>query len=455
MSEAGSDPPPGLPPRPSPGEAPRSEPLITPLESPRLSLPGRPARITRRSWFLLVSAVAVLGVLFMAREVLLPFVLALVLAYVFTPSVLWLQGRGLPRWVAIVGIYAVALGTMYGFGRLAAPRIAAEGRALAKEVPRIVKTLQQDTLPAWEKKLRELQGEEAAPASSAAPAGSSSAPAVVPAPSSAPRPEDDPKPAVTITPNADGSMEVEVGSGFEIRPTDDGGYRIEPPELKKKKGFARALQYVERNYMELVRGGVAVVSNVARGIFLFFMTLMLAAYMMLTHEKILEFFRGLVRPAARDDFDRLLTRLDKGLAGVVRGQLLICAVNGVLTAIGFALIGVKYWPVLSLVAAVGSLIPIFGSIFSSVPAVAIGLTQSVPTAFLVLGWIVLIHQIEANFLNPKIIGDSAHLHPVLVVFVLLAGEHLFHAAGALLAVPALSIAQSLFLHFREVSDRTA
>jgi predicted PurR-regulated permease PerM len=107
------------------------------------------------------------------------------------------------------------------------------------------------------------------------------------------------------------------------------------------------------------------------------------------------------------------------------------------------------------VAAVGSLIPIFGSIFSSVPAVAIGLTQSVPTAFLVLGWIVLIHQIEANFLNPKIIGDSAHLHPVLVVFVLLAGEHLFHAAGALLAVPALSIAQSLFLHFREVSDRTA
>ncbi len=452
MSERPSDPPPGLPPRPAPSsDAPgRSEPLVTPLESPRLSLPGRPARISRRSWFLLVSAVMVLGVLFAAREVLLPFVLALVLAYVFTPSVLFLQRKGLPRWVAIVGIYAIALGTMYGFGRLAAPRLAAEGRALAREVPRIVKTLQQETLPAWEKKLRELQGDEAAPAPSSAPPVASSPP-----PASSARLDDDPKPAVTITPNADGSMEVEVGSGFDIRPTDDGGYRIEPPELKKKKGLARAFQYVERNYMELVRGGVAVVSNVARGIFLFFMTLMLAAYIMLTHERILAFFRGLVRPAARDDFDALLARLDKGLAGVVRGQLLICAVNGVLTAIGFALIGLKYWPVLSLVAAVGSLIPIFGSIISSVPAVAIGLTQSVPTAFLVLGWIVLIHQIEANFLNPKIIGDSAHLHPVLVVFVLLAGEHTFHAAGALLAVPALSVAQSLFLHFREVSDRTS
>jgi predicted PurR-regulated permease PerM len=147
--------------------------------------------------------------------------------------------------------------------------------------------------------------------------------------------------------------------------------------------------------------------------------------------------------------------MDKGLAGVVRGQLMICVVNGVLTAIGFALIGLKYWPILSLVAAIGSLIPIFGSILSSVPAVAIGLTQSPATAFLVLGWIVLIHQIEANFLNPKIIGDAASLHPVLVVFVLLAGEHWFHAAGALLAVPTLSIAQSLFLHFREVAERDA
>ncbi len=140
---------------------------------------------------------------------------------------------------------------------------------------------------------------------------------------------------------------------------------------------------------------------------------------------------------------------------MVRGQLLICLVNGVLSAIGFWIFDLKYWPILSVVAGAMSIIPIFGSILSSVPAVAIGLTQSPGTAFGVLVWIVGIHQIEANFLNPKIIGDSAKIHPVLVVFVLLAGEHTFHAAGALLAVPALSVAQSLFLHFREVSDRTS
>src|SRR6185312_11451959 len=90
-----------------------------------------------------------------------------------------------------------------------------------------------------------------------------------------------------------------------------------------------------------------------------------------------------------------------------------------------------------------------GSIMSSVPAVAIGLTQSPAIAVGVLAWIIGIHQLEANFLNPKIIGDAAKIHPVLVVFSLIVGEHFFQLAGALFAVPCMSIAQTVFLHFRE------
>jgi predicted PurR-regulated permease PerM len=121
----------------------------------------------------------------------------------------------------------------------------------------------------------------------------------------------------------------------------------------------------------------------------------------------------------------------------------------VLSAIGFWIFDLKYWPILSIVAAVMSLIPIFGSILSSIPAVAIGLTQSPGIAFGVLMWIIGIHQLEANFLNPKIIGDAAKIHPVLVVFSLLVGEHFFQITGALFAVPCMSIAQTVFLHFRE------
>jgi predicted PurR-regulated permease PerM len=135
---------------------------------------------------------------------------------------------------------------------------------------------------------------------------------------------------------------------------------------------------------------------------------------------------------------------------VVRGQLLICAINGVLSAVGFAFIGLKYWPVMALLAGVFSLVPIFGSIASSIPAVAVGLTQSLPTAAMALGWILGVHQLEAHVLNPKIMGDTAKIHPVLVIFSLLVGEHFFHAAGALLAVPTMSIVQSVFLQFSHV-----
>jgi len=63
----------------------------------------------------------------------------------------------------------------------------------------------------------------------------------------------------------------------------------------------------------------------------------------------------------------------------------------------------------------------------------------------------LIHFLEANFLNPKIMGSASKIHPVVVVFALIAGENAYGIAGALLAVPAASILQSCFRFF--VLDR--
>ncbi len=217
----------------------------------------------------------------------------------------------------------------------------------------------------------------------------------------------------------------------------------------ERAGVARKLRALGAGHLsDIVRVGGGIIGGVIGGIFGFFMTLMVSAYMLVTEGQIFGFFRSLVRPSSRAGFDALLDRLDRGLKGVVRGQLIICMVNGALSAVGFGLAGLKYWPTLALVATVISLMPIFGSILSSVPAVAIGLTQSFGTGLFVLLWILGIHQLEANLLNPKIMGDAAKIHPVLVVFSLLAGEHFFGIQGALLAVPAMSIAQSLFLHWR-------
>lgn len=392
----------------------------------------------QRIIFLLSSALFALLVVWFTREVVLPFILAIIIAYVLTPLVAWCERRGLRRAVAIIVVYLGTIATLSTAVALMAPRIYRETLGLTRESPQIARRLAQQWGPVIEARIESLIDLAGGP--------------------STPRPTPEgPISALEIKPNSDGSIGVNIGSGLEIvqesttvwlireHEPDVAGFRV--TELLSD-GVENTIHYLRGNGLQLIRLGQTIISSVSRGIFLTFMTLMVAAYLMLTRDQIFSFFRSLVPPRSRRSFDRLLYRMDRGLAGVVRGQLVICCVNGLLSAIGFVIFGLKYWPVLALMAGMMSIIPIFGSILSTVPAVLIGLTQDFWIALWVLLWILMIHQIEANLLNPKIIGIAARLHPVLVVFVLIVGEHFFGLWGALLAVPTLSLTHSLFSHFR-------
>jgi predicted PurR-regulated permease PerM len=404
---------------------------------PILEMPPSSGRGWSRSRvvFLAISGIAVVVILAWAREVLLPFILALIIAYVLTPLVALCERIHVPRALAIILVYAATFSTIYYSVAAIAPRVYDEAVQLSRETPALARRLAERWGPVVERHLRGLleRGEPAAP-----------------------RPPE-PEPGLLVTKRPDGSFAVDLRSGVEIVQETPKRWRIQPVRSEPldlsvsglmSRGVDETAGYVRRNALELIKVGQAIVSKISRGIFLLFMTLMVAGYLMHTRDDILGFFRTLPPAALRPSFDRLIHRIDRGLAGVVRGQLLICLVNGVLSAIGFWLFGLKYWPILSIIAAIMSIIPIFGSILSTIPAVAIGLTQDFWTALWVLLWILGIHQVEANLLNPNIIGVAAKVHPVLVVFSLFVGEHFFGLWGALLAVPALSLLQSIFLHFR-------
>jgi predicted PurR-regulated permease PerM len=384
----------------------------------------------------------VLLVVVAAHVVVLPFVLAAVIAYVLTPLVVIVERWRIRRGLAVVLVYVVVLGSTAGFVRLISPRIAYEFGKLRLEVPAMANEARDTWVPAIVDRMRAM----------------GIAPALPPATEA---PEAAPTSAFAARPLPDGTLAIDVGTGARVVETKD-GWLVEPAPERREVSFdpnrlvadavGRTFAYARQNSLEIARVVRDLVSTVSRAIFIFFITLMLAAYIMITRDRLHSFFRSLVSPGGRASFDALLLRIDHGLSGVVRGQLVICGINGILSAIGFAFVGLKYWPVMALLAAVFSLVPIFGSIASAVPAVAIGLTQGIPTAFFVLAWIVGIHQLEANLLNPKIMGDAAKIHPVLIIFSLLVGEHFFQVVGALLAVPTMSIAQSLFLHFRDATE---
>ena len=403
-------------------------------------------RRRRRVFTAFWSAIA-LAVIVGFRAVLVPFVLAAVIAYVLAPVVRRMTairvGKGtLPRWAAVLSLYVVIVASLALIIVLAAPRVAHEVRSFARnEVPR----LRHDITRRWIPQLRAFSERFVPPPSDGVPDTDDT-------PGEAPVRDDN---AIHVMPRTGGGFDVQLpNDGIAIEHRGNIIRVIPRSEARGRGGdddelWDRVRALGAGHTEDIVRVGRGIVGGIVGGVFGFFITLMLSAYILLTSERIFGFFESLFVPSWRPGLRELLARMDKGLSGVVRGQLVICAVNGALSAVGFAIAGLPYWPLLALLAAIFSLVPIFGSILSSVPAVAIALGDGIGPALFVLAWIIGIHQLEANLLNPKIMGDAAKIHPVLVVFSLIVGEHFLGILGALLAVPAMSVLQTLFLHWRK------
>ncbi len=192
------------------------------------------------------------------------------------------------------------------------------------------------------------------------------------------------------------------------------------------------------------KGAFRLAGRLVFSIYEFFLILMLTAFIVMDRTVIAGFFGSLPPARYKPAYQSLMHYIDDGLAGVIRGQLVICGVNGLLTYGGLLVIGVPYAHWLAAAAAVLSLIPVFGTIVSSIPIVLVAATEGLDTAIFALIWITIIHMLEANIFNPMIMGTHARMHPVIIIFSLLAGEHAFGIWGALLAVPTMSLIQSCF-----------
>ena len=434
----------------NPSERAERELLMTQPPSP----PAGPGSKARRRWFLGISGVLLVALLFVFRGVLLPFVLAIVLAYVLSPLVsagaqMHIAGGRAPRWIVVLVLYVALIGVLAGLVSFSVPRLVAEFGRLSKEAPGAVATVRKQWLPELDRRLREATAPYLVPGQAEPPVEEGQGAAAAGAPT-----------GIEVRARAQGGYEVVLPpGGLRVVQEGDRGFRIEPAGQRDKRRLdltaaitqaaGRAMQNTEHTALALLQTAQSLIGKLSRGVMTFVLMLVVSAYLLITAPRIFEFARSLYAPGRRGDFDEIVRRIDRGLSGVVRGQLIICLVNGALSGIGFYLLGLKYWAFLTIVATVMSIIPIFGAILSTIPAVMVALTQDLRLALFVLAWIIGIHQLEANVLNPKIMGDSARVHPVLVVFALLAGEHVGGLLGALLAVPVLSITQTLFLYLRE------
>jgi predicted PurR-regulated permease PerM len=452
----------------------------------------------------LLSLVLVVGWLF--RESLLPFLVAMFVVYLMEPVVARIsgfpiRGRHISRFGAVAIVYSLTIASISLSSWAFLPRLASEISTFVDDAPSLVQQLREERLPAVndfvERALVMFGDDETDPglalvaASDTIGRACARADAASATLSLVPRSErgelvegwhrlqtptqdgdwidESPPAAIRVVQADDGSLELVLPeAGLNVTPRPDGSWRIgvgaetgvDAPAKRVADGFDLEAALAESLRGSVESGGEQVgwlieffqefIGGLFEVLTTILITLMVAAFVSSDVPAIVDFFYSLFPPRHRPAARALLARMNEGLSGVIRGQVAICLVNGFLTGVGLAVLQVKFALLLAVVAAVLSLIPIFGTIVSTIPAVLVGLTHGFLTGIAVLVWILIIHLIEANILNPKILGESAKMHPVVVVFALVAGEHYFGLIGALLAVPTASIVQSLFLFLRDV-----
>jgi predicted PurR-regulated permease PerM len=129
----------------------------------------------------------------------------------------------------------------------------------------------------------------------------------------------------------------------------------------------------------------------------------------------------------------------------MQGQLLLGLLVGVLSFLGLTILGVQYALVLSILAAVFELIPLFGPLLSAVPAVAIAYAAGgIPLALAVVVLFIVIQQFENHLIYPLVVTKVVGVPPVLVILALVVGLKLAGFFGVLLAVPAAALLQEIF-----------
>ncbi len=172
----------------------------------------------------------------------------------------------------------------------------------------------------------------------------------------------------------------------------------------------------------------------------------LAFYFVLDYKSISRDFYGLLPAHKRREAVRIGRSIGEILQSYIFGQLILCAIAGILTGIVLAVMGLPYVVVLALFAGITRAIPIIGPVVSGVPIVLVGLLNSpdsliVPVELTV--FVVVMHFVESKFILPKLIGHRLHLHPAIVIIALLIGAEFLGIVGMFIAAPVAAIVREL------------
>ena len=198
--------------------------------------------------------------------------------------------------------------------------------------------------------------------------------------------------------------------------------------------MTEAIGFITTLFKSLWSSGLAIVNIVS----LFVVAPVVAFYMLLDWDRMVATVDSWV-PREHVETVRAIARdIDRSIAGFVRGQGTLCLILGIYYALGLTVLGLNFGLLIGLLAGLISFIPYVGSLTGLVLAIGVAFVQFWPDwlwVAAVAGVFFVGQFIEGNILQPKLVGKSVGVHPVWLMFALLAFGALFGFVGLLVAVP--------------------
>lgn len=188
---------------------------------------------------------------------------------------------------------------------------------------------------------------------------------------------------------------------------------------------------------DVLSGGFALFNVVS----LLLITPIVAFYLLRDWDRLIAEGDKLLPPAYAETIREQVREVDRTLSGFVRGTGTVCIVLGTYYALGLTLVGLDFGLVIGITAGLISFVPYLGATLGLVASVGTALVQFDGYLMAVLVAVIFFagQFVEGNILQPTLVGERVRLHPVWVIFALLAGGLLFGFAGVLLAVPVAAV----------------
>ncbi|WPZ33602.1 AI-2E family transporter [Thalassobaculum sp. OXR-137] len=322
-----------------------------------------------RQVFWLLFLAVFLTLVYVLRDVLLPFVAGMAVAYLLDPVVDRLErfkvSRTLGTSIVVLAFFLVTIGLVL----LLVPLLQTQVEQFAKSVPTYVEMIRERVGP----KLQEML------------------------------------------------------SGFD-----------EESAVNKLPNIAgNAMAWIGNIFGKLLSGG----AWLANFLSILVITPIVSFYLLRDWDRMVETIDGWLPREQAPTIREQMRAIDRTLAAFVRGQGTVCLVLGVFYAIGLSLAGLDFGLVIGLFSGLVSFVPFVGSTLGAILSVGLAVAQfdswqpvAIVAAIFVAGQL-----IEGNFLTPNLVGDAVGLHPVWIIFALLAGGALFGFLGVLLAVPVAAV----------------